>query len=396
MTEWFLGLAFLLGIFKILNMSSLAVAPDIYIKDRSSAFVKSILAACPIFLEPYIPTLIWGKSGHIQTIVYGKMGRVQYPDLKGDRHEHIMSDGATSTFDVYHPLSEHQAGGDYSLLVCPGIANCSESPYIRTLVHMAQRGGYRVAVLNHLGALRDVELTSPRIFDYGSTQEFHHMVEDMRKIYPNSSFLAVGFSMGANIITKYLGEHPDHQKHFICGMSLCQGYDVIQVRPQIMSFFLPRLYVYAMTENIKKMLQRHRNILFSASAQEKYGSFNMEKIFSSTSLEALDEAYSCKRLGFKSLDDYYQSCSSGNYLNNVTIPMFILNALDDPLVPPCLHTIPREFAESRDNCLYVVTRHGGHLGYFEGGYFTPSPITWIDRAVLEFANAVVTMEEKQQ
>ncbi|XP_067653028.1 monoacylglycerol lipase ABHD2-like [Haliotis asinina] len=396
MTEWFLGLAFLLGIVKILNMSSLSVAPDIYIKDRSSAFVKSILAACPIFLEPYIPTLIWGKSGHIQTIVYGKMGRVQYPDLKGDRHEHIMADGATSTFDVYHSLSEHPSGGDYTMLVCPGIANCSESPYIRTLVHMAQRSGYRVAVLNHLGALRDVALTSPRIFDYGSTTEFHYMVEDMRKMYPNSSFLAVGFSMGANIITKYLGEHPDNQKHFICGMSLCQGYDVTQICPQLMSYFLPRVYVYAMTENMKKILHRHSSILFSTSAQEKYGRFDLEKIFSSTSLETLDEAYSCKRLGFKCLDDYYRSCSSGNYLNNVTIPMFILNALDDPLVPPSIHSIPRKFAESHDNCIFVVTRHGGHLGYFEGGYFTPSPITWIDRAVLEFADAMVAMEEKQQ
>jgi len=52
-------------------------------------------------------------------------------------------------------------------LVCPGIANSSESMYIRTCVHYAQSQGFRVAVLNHLGALKDVPLTSPRCFTYG-------------------------------------------------------------------------------------------------------------------------------------------------------------------------------------------------------------------------------------
>jgi len=57
--------------------------------------------------------------------------------------------------------------GDYTLCVCPGIANSSESLYIRTFVHHAQTEGFRVAVLNHLGALKDVKLTSSRIFTYG-------------------------------------------------------------------------------------------------------------------------------------------------------------------------------------------------------------------------------------
>ena len=54
-----------------------------------------------------------------------------------------------------------------TLLVCPGIANSSESVYIRTFVYHAQQNGFRVAVLNHLGALADVPLTSPRIYTYG-------------------------------------------------------------------------------------------------------------------------------------------------------------------------------------------------------------------------------------
>lgn len=53
------------------------------------------------------------------------------------------------------------------MAICPGIANHSEKQYIRTFVDYAQKNGYRCAVLNHLGALPNIELTSPRMFTYG-------------------------------------------------------------------------------------------------------------------------------------------------------------------------------------------------------------------------------------
>lgn len=56
---------------------------------------------------------------------------------------------------------------DITMVICPGIGNHSEKNYIRTFVDYSQRQGYRCAVLNHLGALPNVELTSPRMFTYG-------------------------------------------------------------------------------------------------------------------------------------------------------------------------------------------------------------------------------------
>lgn len=55
------------------------------------------------------------------------------------------------------------------MVICPGIGNHSEKNYIRTFVDYSQRRGYRCTVLNHLGALPNLELTSPRLFTYGKT-----------------------------------------------------------------------------------------------------------------------------------------------------------------------------------------------------------------------------------
>ena len=46
--------------------------------------------------------------------------------------------------------------------------------------------------------------------------------------YPNTKLLGVGFSLGGNILVKYLGENPEHQRNFICAISLCQGYDILK------------------------------------------------------------------------------------------------------------------------------------------------------------------------
>lgn len=65
-------------------------------------------------------------------------------------------------YDFFHVFSD-----DITMVICPGIGNHSEKRYIRTFVDYSQRQGYRCAVLNHLGALPNIELTSPRMFTYG-------------------------------------------------------------------------------------------------------------------------------------------------------------------------------------------------------------------------------------
>jgi predicted alpha/beta-fold hydrolase len=60
----------------------------------------------------------------------------------------------------------------------------------------------------------------------GGTEEYGKMVDEIRQLYPHTQLLAVGFSMGGNIVTKYLGEDESHQQKFILGMAVCQGYDI--------------------------------------------------------------------------------------------------------------------------------------------------------------------------
>lgn len=118
-----------------------------------------------LFSFRYVPTRLWGFSGHVQTVIHSIVGRVKCPWPLGERIYLSLSDGSTLTYDLYQPLNEHE--DDITVAICPGIGNSSESVYIRTFVHYAQCHGYRCAVLNHIGALPSVQVTSSRIFTYG-------------------------------------------------------------------------------------------------------------------------------------------------------------------------------------------------------------------------------------
>ncbi|NXU89339.1 ABHD2 lipase, partial [Xiphorhynchus elegans] len=218
--------AVLYVIVRCLNLKSPTAPPELIYQD--SALARFLLKSCPLLTKEYIPPLIWGKSGHIQTALYGKMGRVRSPHPYGLRKYLTMPDGATATFDLFEPRSEHCIGEDVTMVICPGIANHSEKQYIRTFVDYAQKNGYRCAVLNHLGALPNIELTSPRMFTYGCTWEFGAMVNYIKKTYPQTQLVVVGFSLGGNIVCKYLGESQANQERVLCCVSVCQGYSALR------------------------------------------------------------------------------------------------------------------------------------------------------------------------
>ena len=67
--------------------------------------------------------------------------------------------------------------------------------------------------------------------------------------------------------------------------------------------------------------------------------------------------------------------------------MVIVNARDDTLVPEQVHEFPARYTQRNRNAMFIATDYGGHLGFFEGEFFSPSPLSWLDRLVFEYTDA---------
>lgn len=255
-----------------------------------------------------------------------------------------MPDGSTLTYDLYQPLNlTHDE--DITVAVCPGVGNSSESVYIRTFVHYAQCHGYRMAVLNHIGVIDSINVTSPRIFTYGHTDDYAAMITSLVKKYPSTHIISVGFSLGGNLVTKYLGEkNVPKPSNIIGAVSICQGYDANTATQCLLKWQnFQRFYLYVLTENVKSIIMKHRNVLLNDEVKRKYN-LNERDIVAAATLPDLDEAYTCKIHNFPSTKELYSWSSCINYLKNIEKPIIFINSMDDPLVPEILLRPIREYA----------------------------------------------------
>ena len=321
----------------------------------------------------------------------GVISRLSCPLVDGRRCFIKLADGALVSYDLYQPID--QANDDLTIAVAPGIGNSSESIYVRRVVYHAQCQGYRAAVLNHIGALKCVPVTSPRIFTYGNTGDYDEMIGDLVRRYPDTRIVCLGFSMGGNIVTKYLGERKPRSQ-IVGGVSACQGYDVLRASEVLLEWEgFRRLYLFVMTENMRTILRRWQKELFPEKLKKDKG-INERSVWAAATLIELDDEYTKKRLGYKTLEDMYRSWSCRTYWDNIDVPMVFINALDDPIVPPKMLEPIREMAQRKPNFLYIEQKFGGHLGFYEGGIVNPNALTWLDRMVVGAANGLVSYEEK--
>ena len=78
-----------------------------------------------------------------------------------------------------------------------------------------------------------------------------------------------------------------------------------------------------------------------------------------------DDAVTAPLHGFKGKQDYYDRCSSANFLGTIERPTLIINALDDPFMTP--KVIPSADSLSRNVTLEVAATMAGTLASFDGG-----------------------------
>uniref|UniRef100_A0A914HUW3 AB hydrolase-1 domain-containing protein n=1 Tax=Globodera rostochiensis TaxID=31243 RepID=A0A914HUW3_GLORO len=299
-----------------------------------------LFGQCSILQEPYTPPAIWGRNGHIQTMAYGLLGHHSLRRTFDNRHLLRLLDGTTATFDVFEPVCAHQNGGDFTLVFCPGIANCSESNYIRTCVHLVQE-----------------------------------------KAYFTEDFFIWRKRMGANVLTNcFAGLDREICSRVLLGISVCQGYCASDGASLLFDWEGGRrLYNYIITENLKRLLRR--NYTMAVQPYVRTGLVDEQKLWSSTSLLWFDECYS-RRVH--------------NFTSDIKIPMIFVNTLDDPLVPEALWDPVRQLCESHPLHSFVLLKHGGHLGFLEGNSLRPRSVTWLDRFILEMAEAARAHVEQSE
>jgi len=337
---------------------------------RKTATNVELLQGCQQLKEYEYP--LWGRSRHIQTCYVTAFRLHPKPEYKREYLD--TEDGGVIVLDFVNRPTPNPT--DPVVVILPGICSTSNANYIRCFATQCAKRGFQPVVYIPRGC--DI-VKSPRIFTLGGTKDLRQTLVYLKQKYPLAPIMGVGFSLGANPLVKYLGEYKDDP--IVSGaVAMAQGFDAVKGIEHIKTVpFYEKGLIFRLTSTVK----RHSHI-FNQIVDVPF-------VLGVKSVEDFDANFTCKIHGYKSTTDYYREHSCVQWLKDVSVPLLLMNAMDDPLFS--LDQIPVNSALENENLLMVLTKHGGHLGWCQG-FILPSLVHWHDKVAVEFVETVLRVTKK--
>ncbi len=312
----------------------------------------------------------WLPNGHLQSIypaIFRKIETVNY------RRERIFTaDGDFLDLDWALSGSVTDGGAAPLIILSHGLEGSSSSQYIRGMVRLLTREGYDCLSWNFRSCSGEMN-RSFRFYHSGATDDLDVIVRHaLKKSYTHIQLM--GFSLGGNLTLKYLGEQgadicPEIRKGIVFSVPM-------DLRASSMEINRFRNKVY-MNRFLKTLMPKVR-----AKAAVFPEKINMKEYGRVQTLYDFDHIYTAAIHGFEGADDYYTKCSSKHFVDKITIPTLIINAINDPMVP--YSSLPVNTIAELPLVWLELTSQGGHCGY------RPESVTdgvyWSERRALTFLN----------
>jgi len=272
------------------------------------------------------------------------------------------------------------------VLLLHGVNDSGQHPYMRHLAHVVcTQRGWRAVCMTYRGC-GSLSLSSPQCYDASNTVDVALAVDTIRARFPTAPLFLVGFSLGANIMVKFLGEEGPRAVGKISGAVAISN--PWAFHPHIESLHYtskPRslrrisawIYSILVAHEYKKYVRRHNTQLADRLKELR------RPLKSMTTLRELDENVTVPLNGWRDLEHYLTTASSTEYIEGVAVPLLGINALDDPLVSreALEHTVGK--ASTNSNVILVTTTRGGHIGW--GGQAKTA--SWAERLCVDFLAA---------
>ncbi|MFI0431362.1 YheT family hydrolase [Mariniflexile sp. HMF6888] len=301
----------------------------------------------PIIESTYKPPFFF-KKGFVSTVYSGLVRKVS---LKQERERITLNDG--DFLDLDWSFSKEKS--NKLIILLHGLEGHAQRPYVTGTAKLFNDHGIDAVCVNFRGCSGEDNL---KYYSYhsGATQDLETVINDtiLNKNY--SEIYLKGISLGANIILKYLGERevvPQEVKSAIAISVPC--------------------YLYGSA----KELHTFKNILFHDRFKRhlvnrlKIKQKNFTKELSTEDIDSIktlfdfDTIYTSKAHGFKDALDYYEQCSSLQFLPNIKVPTLIINALNDSFLSP--ECYPVKEAKQNPNLYLEMPNFGGHVGFIDKG-----------------------------
>lgn len=264
------------------------------------------------------------------------------------------------------------------LLLLHGLEGGADSRYIRQAAAMAHSRGWSV-IAPYLRGCGPNFNQAARLYHAGDSGELQWILERIRLEFAAVPRYAMGFSLGANLLLKWLGEQAHEAPRWLTRCAaIATPFDLVLVGDHLAQGF-NRLY----TKNFLVTLKAKAR----AKAHQYPGLFDLKRTLTATTLRQFDDHCIAPLHGFVDAQDYWTRSSCRPWLCSIRCPTLLLQAADDPFIPA--NALPRP-TELSPALTWDLQPQGGHVG-FVGGQHQP---LWMARHVLTYLASTTSRDSQ--
>lgn len=319
----------------------------------------------------------WMKNKHIQTII----PRVYRRNHKIQTENETLATPDGDFLDISWTKKPQADNTTPIVIVFHGLEGNVESFYASGMLDAITKRGW-IGVLMHFRGCSGRPNNQARAYHSGETSDPQFFIDYLSQHFSKSPLMAVGFSLGGNVLAKYLGEKGEQCK-LLCGAVISAPLRLAGCAKRISQRF-SKVYQKYLLDKMK-----HSAINKIQHLKDAYPlALKATDIRKFSTLAQFDEHITAPLHGFKNALDYYTQASAMQFLRNVKVPTLILHAADDPFMAPDVIPTAEELSPA---IRYELSKAGGHVGFLSG--VNPlKPIFWLEKRVPEFFQSQLTKE----
>ena len=302
----------------------------------------------------------WLPGPHLQTLWPAWVRRA--PPIPMTRERIELPDG-----DFIHLDWAGESGP--IVVILHGLQGSSRSPHVRGLLGALCRRGWRGAVMHFRGCSGEPNRLL-RTYHSGETGDVGHVVRLLRERHPSTPCAAVGFSLGGNVLLKWLAERGDRAE-VAAAAAVSVPFRLADAADRLERGF-SRAYKRHFIADL------HRTVL--EKFKHRPGPLDLEAVRRESSFRGFDTRVTAPLHGFRDAEHYYDVASCRQYLRGVARPTLIVHALDDPFMTR--DVVPRR-EELAPSIRLEISASGGHVG-FVGGSAPWSARYWLEDRIPRF------------
>jgi predicted alpha/beta-fold hydrolase len=243
-------------------------------------------------------------------------------------------------------------GSSTAVVILHGLEGSTTNASLKGLAKAINKQGWDAIGFNQRSCSGEANRLET-FYHFGKSDDLNLVINHINNTCNYENILLVGYSLGGNIVLKYMGETQWDKTNVTAGAAISVPCALGDSAYRVGKWY-NKVYMVSFLKTLKQKV-------LDKCLEHPQMSIDKKQLVKAKNFEDFDNAYTAPIHGFKNANHYWDQSSSKPFLPTITLPTLLINAQDDPfLTPSCF---PYKEAEESAFLHLETPKKGGHVGF---------------------------------